>query len=130
MPSSKIDVKELSRSVMSALEQYGAIASADVKDAVTKTSKECVQDIKRRATAYGWRGKYVNSWSKKVEPLGAGGFKAIVYADENGYRLAHLLEKGHALRNGGRAKAFPHIAPAEDNAEQRLFTLIRQALGG
>ena len=46
------------------------------------------------------------------------------------YQLAHLLEKGHAKRGGGRTKAMPHIAPAEENAVKELENDIKKALGG
>jgi hypothetical protein len=31
-----------------------------------------------------------------------------------------LLEFGHALRNGGRTRAFPHIEPAEQAGIEQL----------
>ena len=42
--------------------------------------------------------------------------------------LPHLLEHGHAKRDGGRVEAKPHIASAEAKAEEQLLKDIKQAL--
>ena len=49
---------------------------------------------------------------------------------KNRYQLAHLLEFGHAKRGGGRTKAQPHIAPAEENGINALEKAIEKALKG
>ena len=42
--------------------------------------------------------------------------------------LAHLLEHGHAKRGGGRVRAIPHIAPAEQTGIEELEKEIAKAL--
>ena len=47
---------------------------------------------------------------------------------KNRYQLAHLLEKGHAKRGGGRVEAKVHIAPAESYAISQLEDKIVKGL--
>ena len=46
------------------------------------------------------------------------------------YMLAHLLENGHAKRNGGRVTGERHIGPAEEHAKEQLIGDIEKALKG
>ena len=53
----------------------------------------------------------MQSWSyKRDENLsGRHRYDMVVYSQKPEYRLTHLLEKGHAKRNGGRVDGIPHI---------------------
>ena len=42
----------------------------------------------------------------------------------------HLLEYGHAKRNGGRVEGKAHIAPAEQHGIRQLQEEIERALRG
>lgn len=127
----RVKADELTSAIEKALTTYAGAVLADVRESVKAVGKETVDEIRSRAQAYGWQN-YAKTWTVKTETLGHGavGEKAIVHAKTGGYQIAHLLERSHPLRNGGRSRAFPHIGPAEDMAERRLFDLIRQKIGG
>ena len=72
-------------------------------------------------------GAYAKSWAAKTTKETANAMEIVVYS-RNRYQLAHLLEFGHALRKGGRTRAFPHIAPAEERAAQTLEREVEKTL--
>ena len=72
-------------------------------------------------------GKYAKSWATKKTGENSHSLEMTVHS-KNRYQLAHLLEKGHAKRGGGRVPGKPHIAPAEENGVQLFEKLIEEAL--
>ncbi|MBR3375385.1 MAG: HK97 gp10 family phage protein, partial [Firmicutes bacterium] len=72
-------------------------------------------------------GDYAKSWSTKKTRQTSRSFEVTVYS-RNRYQLAHLLEHGHAKRNGGRTRAQVHIAPAEQNGIRQLEEDIKRSI--
>lgn len=120
-----IKPEQLANIVNKLLQEYG--------DEVYKAAGEAVQEVADEATnelhtAGSFKGrKYRNSWTNEVKKR-AGYTDAVVF-NQRHYRLTHLLEFGHAKRNGGRTREFPHIAPindkVEENFERKLRTLLK-----
>ena len=52
----------------------------------------------------------------------------VTVYSRNRYSLAHLLEFGHAKRNGGRVAGKSHIAPAEEKGILQLEEEIERSL--
>lgn len=125
MANVKID--NLASEIMKGLTEYKDLATADMKTAVRKAGRTAKQDI--QANAPKKTGAYSKSWTLKTTKETSESLELTVYSPKK-YQLAHLLEKGHAKRGGGRTQAQPHIAPAEENAVKQLESNIKRALGG
>ena len=120
-------IGDLSESIMEGLEEYAALATDDMKKAVRKAGSSLKKDISERAPEK--TGKYAKSWTAKKTKETSTTLEYTVHSKDR-YQLAHLLEYGHAKRNGGRTQAQPHIAPAEAAAVKQLENEIAKALGG
>ena len=125
MSSRKIKIEELADAVAEQLEEYSKLSAEVVKTAVTKAGNSVKKDIGANAPVK--TGKYAKSWRTKKTKETSTQLEVTVYSPTR-YMLAHLLEHGHAKRNGGRVRAIPHIAPAEEAAEQQLMTDIERGL--
>lgn len=120
----KISIDSFADELVSALKEYTDEVEKGMEKAKEENAKEGVKLLKntspvgnRRSRKYkdGWRAKKVGS--------------AWVVHNATNYQLTHLLERGHALRQGGRTRAFPHIAPAEERVivgyEKQLEKVIK-----
>ena len=107
MSSSKVSVDEFASAIMEGLIEYRDLVAEDMKAAVDKTTKEIRKQIKNLDDT-------------------STGRTAVVYSRQPG--LPHLLEKGHALRQGGRAGAHVHIAPAEEAGIKMFEKEIEKAI--
>ena len=122
-----IKIDNLADEVMKGLEEYAEVATSDLKASVRKAGSNVRKDI--QANAPKKTGAYSKSWSVKTTKETSNTLELTVYSPKK-YQLAHLLEYGHAKRGGGRTKAQPHIAPAEEAAISQLERDIKRSLGG
>ncbi|EHL17392.1 hypothetical protein HMPREF9630_00559 [Peptoanaerobacter stomatis] len=108
---------DISNEIQNILEEYSEHARKVLEEASDKTAKETVSKLK--AASPKKTGKYAKAWSsKKVHGLFSKG--NIVYVKAPHYRLTHLLEYGHAKKNGGRVQGKRFVAPIEQEAN-RMF---------
>ena len=122
-----VSIDSMAEEIMKGLMEYKNLATADMKTAVRKAGRTVKKDI--QANAPKKTGAYSKSWTAKTTKETSESLELTVYSPKK-YQIAHLLEKGHAKRGGGRTKAVPHIAPAEESAVKELESDIRKALGG
>ena len=125
MSTTKISVDRLADAVNDTLEEYSKLADETMRKAVTDAGKTVRNSIKEGAPVKS--GKYAKSWSVKNTKMNSHVLEVTVYS-RNRYQLAHLLEHGHAKRNGGRTRAQVHIAPAEEKGIEQLEANIIRGL--
>lgn len=118
-------IDNLADEIMKGLTEYADLADTEMKKAVKKTATSVKKEISANAPKN--TGVYAKSWTSKKTKENSHSLEMTVHS-KNRYRLAHLLEKGHAKRGGGRVAGKPHIAPAEENGVQLLENLIEEAL--
>ena len=123
-------IKISSDEFVKAMEKIMTKYEGDVTDVTRRLVKRAGQEgaEKLRRTSPKDTGRYARDWSGGRYVKTWSGAEITVYNEAPTYRLAHLLEHGHALRNGGRTKAIPHIKPVEEEVKQELEKNLRQAI--
>lgn len=127
MASNVVKINELADTIMEGLNEYAELATEEMKEAVKNASTTVRKEIKDNAPSD--TGKYAKSWTAKKVRETSQSLTMVVHS-KNRYQLAHLLEFGHALRNGGRYEGKSHIAPAEQKGMNQLKEEIERLLKG
>ena len=73
-------------------------------------------------------GKYKKAFKIKTTFENARTKRNTWYVANGEHRLSHLLEEGHATKNGGRTQAFPHIKYGAEYAQNNLPRKIQEAI--
>ncbi|APC41527.1 hypothetical protein [Clostridium estertheticum] len=126
---SNISIDNLASAILKELSSYSEVVTEGVKNSTGIVAKECNEEIKAHVTFKQHSGnKYVKAFKikKTTDTQYNRGYTWYVSGDE--YRLTHLLEKGHALNQGGRAKAYPHIKFGEELAIKRMQELSKEVI--
>lgn len=125
MAMDRVRIDQMAHVIMEGLQEYADLATDDLKKAVKKAGDDAKKDIQNNAPVK--TGAYKKSWTVKTTKETSNAMEVVVHS-KNRYQLAHLLEFGHAKRGGGRTKAIPHIAPAEQRAAELLEREVEAAL--
>ena len=121
-----IQPENLAGEIQKILDEYGDEASVALAEAIEETAKEAQTQLRQKNQGRKLWKKYPKGWSVQIK-AGRLDIEGIVYNKDH-YRLTHLLEFGHATRNGGRTKAFPHIAEVNAFAQKDVLERLREKL--
>ena len=126
----KIPIDRLSAEINKILTEYGDEVQENVNDAarrVTKSGAKAVRGNAQSSFKIGHGEKnYAKGWTSKFE-TGRVSSQGIIY-NKDLPGLPHLLEKGHAKRNGGRTDGRPHIAPVEQKLIEDFVKAVKEAI--
>ena len=120
MADSILDIKDI-------LNEY----SEDIQEGMDKEAqdiaKQAANELKEVKNTYKIRtGSYNKGWKINTKK-GRGIINCTVW-NSTDWRLTHLLEKGHVTRNGGRTRAFVHIAPVEQKYVKQYQTDVEKII--
>lgn len=128
----KIKIDNLAKELTKTLKEFEGATDAVVEKAVTNTAKEAVKKLKKAnppgSGEYSSWNDYNKGWKITQTKTDKRYNKKATIHNQTKYRLTHLLEKGHALVNGGRSRAFPHILPVAEKAEKELMENIKKGI--
>lgn len=124
-----VTLVEFTETLNEELKKYTTEVYNAINDAVDEVSENLAKELKKNSPVDKTSKKkhYKNSW--EVEITGRMFYRKAVVHNKK-YQLTHLLEYGHAKVNGGRVKAYPHIAPAEQNAIKEFIQKVEEAVSG
>ncbi|MEY8354919.1 HK97 gp10 family phage protein [Lachnospiraceae bacterium 54-53] len=125
MSNRRATVDQMAEVIMESMAEYADLSNEVMKECVMEVSKSVKKDIQGNAPVKS--GRYKKSWAAKKVKENANSLTIVVHS-RNRYQIAHLLEKGHAKRGGGRVAAIPHIATAEQRGAEELVSRIRRGL--
>lgn len=129
MSSEKVNVKELSNAIMDYLNNYSEDIHDEVVEVTEDITKKAILELKETSPrGKGSRAKpYHLGWESKIKIKGKNKYHRVIWNKTN-YQLTHLLEFGHATKNGGRTRAQPHIQPIEDKYQTEFVDLLSKEI--
>jgi len=113
MANRKVTVEQLPQAIKEILDQYEGEINRYLPEITEEVGKTGVKALRTSAKQKFNGKKYAGGWRSLAERNRYGATVTIYNGRLPG--LPHLLEHGHANRNGGRTDGRAHIAPVEEN---------------
>lgn len=125
----KVKPEQLDEAIRGQLETYSAEITKNINENLKEVAETTAETLKKGGAYKERTGKYTPDWSvtaRKAVSTTQGEQYSV--HNRKHYQLTHLLEKGHVTRNGKRTRAFEHILPAEQAAEELAVEAVEKAV--
>ena len=125
----KVKPEQLDEAIRGQLETYSAEITKNLNENLKEVADTTAETLKKGGAYKERTGKYTPDWSvtaRKAVSTTQGEQYSV--HNRKHYQLTHLLEKGHVTRNGKRTRAFEHILPAEQAAEELAVEAVEKAV--
>lgn len=103
--------------IVTILDDYSKDIYEGMEQASIDVAKEGASTL--RKTSPKKTGKYRKGWRVK-STSNLKSFSSTIY-NATDWQLTHLLEKGHAKRNGGKVSPKVHIKPVEEQCNNEYY---------
>lgn len=127
----RISSSHFSDEIRKMLNDYGGEVAQRMRGCVLQVAKDTAKEL-RQTSPVGSSGDYAKNWAYKPYKVHDFISDYVVYNKKPTYRVAHLVEKGHAEPRAKRGKKYvdgkPHIKPAELKAMEKLEKELREEL--
>lgn len=125
----KVKPEQLDEAIRGQLETYSAEITKNINENLKEVADTTAETLKKGGAYKERTGKYTPDWSVTARKA-VSTIQGEQYSVHNRkhYQLTHLLEKGHVTRNGKRTRAFEHILPAEQAAEELAVEAVEKAV--
>lgn len=114
MSNQIVDISELNEAITNSLEEYNRDVIEGVKKTTTQAMKDLVKSTKTTAPVGNRTKHYKDNIASKTTDESMYGLTKTWYVRGSDYRLTHLLNNGHALRDGGRYPGTNFLGKAVD----------------
>lgn len=126
---SNVSIEGLADAIGEELTTYSRDVIQGVKKEARKSMTQLVKQTKATAPVGKRDGHYRDNITSRKESETATSVSYTWYVKGSDYRLSHLLEKGHASRNGGRVAGTGFIRnasePILENYKKAVEEVIR-----
>ena len=123
-----IQIDELNKAIRDALDDYNDNIVTGLKKNTKKAMKDLVDNTKATAPVGNRSQHYRDSITSKTVDESRYGVTKLWYVKGSDYRLSHLLNNGHALRDGGRYPGTNFIGKAVDKILPWYLNAIEEVI--